>query len=263
MPPRTTACGLSLRRSLDEASAEYAAALGRSAAPPDRSGAGLASAAPRVFVTSTTVACATSPWLHPTQPVIAYHFFWDDDIDYPDDNEPSDHEVVWVRYRPDGALDRLWTYFPGRILDGGEAAKQDAAAHDMRPAVMVQWGKHGSMPIGWEALSIEAEAGETESSYYPVGVPITLERYNQGTFRKLSTEGARAAGNPLAVRDGWPRTFTGSWEDFSRFDRPVDVLGRLQATSMVIVSRWNSASINQRFLRYNFRPKTEWPVEGW
>jgi hypothetical protein len=25
------------------------------------------------------------------------------------------------------------------------------------------------------------------------------------------------------------------------------------------VSRWNSATINQHFLRYNFRPKTEWP----
>jgi hypothetical protein len=266
-PHNERAVAFHLRRSLDEASAEYAAALEIDPPrPPTAAELGLAERfAPRVFVTGSEPFALrdVAVVLHPTQPVIAYHFFWDDDIDYPDDNEPSDHEVVWVRYRPDGALDRLWTYFHGRILDGGEAAKQDAAAHDMRPAVMVQWGKHGSMPIGWETLSIEAEAGETESSYYPVGVPITLERYNQGTFRKLSTEGARAAGNPLAVRDGWPRTFTGSWEDFSRFDRPVDVLGRLQATSMVIVSRWNSASINQRFLRYNFRPKTEWPVEGW
>jgi len=28
---------------------------------------------------------------------------------------------------------------------------------------------------------------------------------------------------------------------------------------MIRVSRWNSATINQHFLRYNFRPKTEWP----
>jgi hypothetical protein len=28
---------------------------------------------------------------------------------------------------------------------------------------------------------------------------------------------------------------------------------------MVRVSRWNNATINQQFLRYNFRPKTEWP----
>jgi hypothetical protein len=31
---------------------------------------------------------------------------------------------------------------------------------------------------------------------------------------------------------------------------------------MVSVSRWNSAVINQQFLTYNFRPKTEWPTEA-
>jgi len=30
---------------------------------------------------------------------------------------------------------------------------------------------------------------------------------------------------------------------------------------MIKVSRWNSATINQHFLPYNFRPKTEWPVD--
>jgi hypothetical protein len=31
---------------------------------------------------------------------------------------------------------------------------------------------------------------------------------------------------------------------------------------MARVSRWNSATINQHFLTYNFRPKTEWPAKG-
>ena len=30
---------------------------------------------------------------------------------------------------------------------------------------------------------------------------------------------------------------------------------------MISVSRWNNAVINQQFLPYNFRPKTEWPGE--
>jgi hypothetical protein len=30
---------------------------------------------------------------------------------------------------------------------------------------------------------------------------------------------------------------------------------------MALVSWWNSGAINQHFLRYNFRPKTEWPPE--
>ena len=29
---------------------------------------------------------------------------------------------------------------------------------------------------------------------------------------------------------------------------------------MIVVSRWNSATLNQRFLRYNFKPKSEWPA---
>ena len=33
---------------------------------------------------------------HPVDPVIGFHFFWEDDWDYPDDDEPCDHEVVWV-----------------------------------------------------------------------------------------------------------------------------------------------------------------------
>jgi hypothetical protein len=30
---------------------------------------------------------------------------------------------------------------------------------------------------------------------------------------------------------------------------------------MALVSSWNSAAINQHFLSYNFRPKTEWPQD--
>jgi hypothetical protein len=261
------AIGFHLRRALDDASLEYAATLALD--PPRRptvaERALVERFAPRVFVTRSEpfklrdVAAV----MHPTEPVIAYHLFWDDDIDYPDDNDPSDHEVVWVRYRPDGTLERIWTNFHGRILDGGTVALTDAAAHDMRPAVFVQWGKHGPMPIGWETQPIVADAGETEAGFYPVGTPITLEQYNRGTYQKLSTVGPRASGHPLARLGGWPQRFSGTWEDFSRFDTPVDVLGPLDEHSMVLVSRWNSATINQQFLRYNFKPKTEWPVEGW
>jgi hypothetical protein len=252
------------RRSLDEASDEYEATLRLD--PPRATTSAqrqlVERLAPRVFTTRSEPFALRdfAAVVHPDVPLIAYHFFWDDDIDYPDDNEPSDHEVVWVRYRPDGTLDRFWTYFHGRVLDGGAAALADARAHGNRPAVFVQWGKHGSMPIGWREQMIEAEATETEAEFYPVGVPITLERYNRGTFDKLATKGARAADHPLARVAGWPRTFTGSWNDFSRFDRAVDAAALLRSRKLVLVSRWNSATINQRFLRYNFKPKTEWPI---
>src|SRR5206468_11232176 len=76
--------------------------------------------------------------LHPTDRLIAYHFFWDDDIDFPEDNDPCDHELMWVRYSPDRmSLEKICTYFHGRLLVGGEAALTDARANRMRPRVNV------------------------------------------------------------------------------------------------------------------------------
>lgn len=252
-----------LRRSLDEASEEYGRVLDLD--PPrqptlrereivDRLAPRVMTAASEPFVLRDVAAI-----VHPDEPVIAYHLLWDDDIDYPDDNDPSDHEVVWIRYTQDGRLERLWTYFHGRILDGGDTAVAEAARHGGRPLVEVQWGKHGSMPAKWQQQTIEAAANEIEAGDLPIGQAITLERYNRGTFEKLRTHGARASDHPLARLNDWPRTFTGTWNDFSRFVKPVDVRARLKQRSMVLVSRWNSATLNQRFLRYNFKPKVEWP----
>src|SRR3954464_3464469 len=38
--------------------------------------------------------------IHPNKPVIGYHLFWEDDIGFPSDNDPCDHEIVWVEYDP-------------------------------------------------------------------------------------------------------------------------------------------------------------------
>lgn len=254
-----------MRRALDDASREYALTLKLD--PPREPGASqrtlVERLAPRVFVTQTEPfrLLDVAAIVHPDRPLIAYHLFWEDDIDYPDDNDPCDHEVVWVRYRPDGSIAQFWTDFHGRPLDGGEPALKDAFAHGMRPAVLIQWGKHGPMPAGWKSLEIVAEEGETESGFYPLGEPITLERYNRGTFDKLSTVGVREADHPLARRSGWPRRFSGNWAAFSTFGTPVDVLRPLRTKRMILVSRWNSATINQHFIRYNFKPKLEWPED--
>ena len=255
-----------LRRALDEASEEYERVLDLDPPrqPTAREREIAERLAPRVMTTASEPFALrdVAAVIHPDEPVIAYHLLWDDDIDYPDDNDPSDHEVVWIRYTQDGRLERLWTYFHGRILDGGDAAAADAARHGGRPLVNVQWGKHGSMPAGWQQQTIEAGANETEAGDLPTGEPITLERYNHATFDKLRREGARVADHPLARLNKWPRTFTGSWNDFSRFGKSVDVRGRLERRGMVLVSAWNNAALNQRFLRYNFRPKVEWPWAG-
>lgn len=253
-----------LRRCLDDASREYAEAL--KLEPPRQLTAEeltlVRRFAPRAYTTPTEFFPLKdfAAILHPTERLIAYHFFWEDDIDFPEDNDPCDHEVVWVQFAPDRkSLEEIWTYFHGRILAGGESAISDARQNGMRPRINIQWGKHGSLLTGWEKMPIIATGGDVELKYYPTNQPITLKQYQEGTYRKLAEEGRRLPDHPLGLRLGWPRKFTGSWNDFINFSRLVDTRLWLTKNKMVRVSRWNSATINQYFLTYNFRPKTEWP----
>jgi hypothetical protein len=255
-----------LRRCLDDASREYTRTLELD--PPrdltDEEWQLARRFAPRIYVTASEFFPLKdfAVILHPTARLIAYHFFWEDDIDFPEDNDPCDHELMWVRYSPDRmSIEKIWTYFHGRMLAGGEDSLSDARRNRMRPRVNVQWGKHGSMPAGWEELKIIADRGDAENKYYPVDQPISLKVYNEGTFRKLSEEGRRLANHPLGRRAGWPKKFSGKWDDFTNFSRIIEPLDWLEKNKLAAVSIWNSATINQHFLRYNFRPKTEWPVE--
>ena len=255
-----------LRRCLDDASREYTRALELD--PPrnlsDEEWTIVRRFAPRIYVTRSEFFPLKdfAVVVHPTERLITYHFFWEDDIDFPEDNDPCDHELMWVRYSSDRmAIEKVWTYFHGRLLDGGEPAVKDAVANRMRPRVNVQWGKHGSMPAGWDELKIIGDRGDEESKYYPIDQPISLKLYNEGTFRKLKEDGRRLPNHPLGIRGGWPTKFTGTWNDFIDFSRFVEPLEWLDKNKMALVSRWNSATINRHFLRYNFRPKTEWPVD--
>ena len=242
-----------MRRCLDDASREYAETL--KLEPPRELTAEewalVQRFAPRAFTTSTEFFGLKdfAAVLHPTERLIAYHFFWEDDIDFPEDNDPCDHEVVWVQFSADRkTLEKVWTYFHGNILAGGEAALQDARLHQMRPRINVQWGKHGSLLAGWEEMIVKSESGQSRS----------LKSYNEDTFRALS-KSRRLAEHPIGIRLGWPLKFNGSWDDFTNFSRLVDTRQWLTKHKLAIKSRWNNATINQYFLPYNFRPKTEWP----
>jgi len=233
-----------LQRRLDEASDQYRELLNiePAATPSATQRAAILRFAPRVFQVSgdpfglkDVVAIH-----HPNAPMIAYHFFWDDDIDFPEDNDPCDHELVWVRYDPNTMnVVSFHTYFHERILSSPEAIL-DAAKNGQRPRVNVQWGKHGSLPYGWDKL-----------------VPILDD--NMATYRKLHTEGRRLPDHPLGRN--WPRRFEGTWSDFIAFNKEIDIRSVLKKKEFMAVSRWNNAVINQRFIAYNFRPKTEWPEQ--
>jgi hypothetical protein len=252
-----------LLRRLDDASREYARALELDPPrdPNPEEWRLIRRFAPRIYITPSEFFPLKdfAVIMHPTERLIAYHFFWEDDIDFPEDNDPCDHELIWVKYSADkSSIEKILTYFHGRILEGGEAAINDARAHGMRPRVNIQWGKHGSLPVGWEESPIVANPGDAEKKYYASDRSITLKQYQEGTFRKLSEEGRRLADHPLGL--GWPRKFKGGWRDFVNFSRLVEPLSLLSKRKMARVTRWNSATINQHFLTYNFRPKTEWPT---
>ncbi len=244
-------------RRLDDASAAYARAL-KAAPSRDPSPAEMALVkrfAPRVLVhpRDPFPLMDAAAVLHPTRPWIAYHFFWEDDIDFPDDNDPCDHELMWVRLdEKRDKVEGVVTYFHGRLLEGPAA--------NGRAEVVVQWGKHGTMPANWKSLRIIADSGDVEAKHMAkLGSGIPLEDYNRSTWKKLSTEGRQAQDSPLAR--GWPLKFPGTWEDFIGFTKPVDIAPLLDRKRFVKVAWFSNAVIDRQFLLYNFSAKTDWPPQ--
>lgn len=224
--------GAHLRRALTEASTAYDRALSES---PARDATPQEAELARRFAPQL-LTTASEPFelkdagvvLHPAAPWIAYHLFWEDDIDFPDDNDPCDHEVIWVRLDARRTQVReVYTYFHGKLLQASNVKG--------RPRIWIQWGKHGSMPAGWDGL----------------------EAANRSTYERLVSKGRDHAESPLSK--GWPLRFTGSWKDFTAFSKTVDLAARKNL--YMAVSCLNNAVINRRFLRYNFAAKTEWPPQ--
>jgi hypothetical protein len=178
--------------------------------------------------------------IHPDKPIIGYHLFWGDDIDFPDDHDPTDHEIVWVEYDPASQEVReVYTYFHDHILRTDEAPA-NANANQRRAWVGVEWGKHGSLP--WDAAGLLT------------GEPNSLLKED---WQILSTKGIRRPDHPLAR--AWPSRFPGDFDAYRSFTMLVDPSRLLEQKKMITVSRWANAVIDENFLPYNFAPKTEWP----
>lgn len=248
-----------LERCLENAAREYDAALALD--PPAEPTAGqrarVLRLVPRVFVTPNEPFALrdVAAILHPSERIVAFHFFWEDDIDFPDDGEPSDHEVAWVRYDASGNAAALSTLFHGRVITSQQPMRGNGP--DGRPRIDVQWGKHGPMPRDWRRLSIATEESDSDVGIAD-GQEMTLLDYNRATWRKLAT-GTRAKHHPLAVHHRWPTRYEGDVSSFTTFSREIDVRGLLARRAMMLISRWNSGTLARYLILYNFRPKLEWP----
>ncbi len=173
--------------------------------------------------------------LHPDLPVIAYRLLWEDDLAFPSDNDPCDHEIVWIEYDPASeTVARVFTYFHGEILSPDGAAAE-ANAHGGRAWIGVEWGFHGSVP--WGGLE---------------RAKPTLEKHWQ------RARGGRD-GPPDPLARGWPERFGGSFEEYVDFAVSTDPLHKLDERRLVWVSRWPMAVLNRYALRYNVAVKADWP----
>jgi hypothetical protein len=177
--------------------------------------------------------------VHPDKPIIAYHLFWEDDLGFPSDNDPCDHEVVWVEYDPATTrVTRVHAYWHGRIVTT-DAATADANVHDGRPWIGVEWGFHGSLP--WQA---------------PGTVKVVDDILRDHWHAAHVTAKTRPR-DPLAR--GWPTEYAGDFAAFTTFSQPFDPRPLLRTQELMYVSRWANATLNRYCLRYNFAAKTEWP----
>jgi hypothetical protein len=178
--------------------------------------------------------------LHPELPIVGYHLFWEDDIDFPANSDPCDHEVAWVQLdEQEDQVVAAYAFYHGVVIPS-PAAAHEARWHGGRPRIDVQWGKHGLLPFDWQAI------GEGQ-----------LIENMRSTYQRLHTEGCRQADYPLARH--WPHRFDGRWEDFVDFRLEVDPRNWLQRNRMMMVGHLANAIIDWFFLRYNFYPKFSWP----
>ncbi len=178
--------------------------------------------------------------------LIGYHLIWEDDIDYLDDNDPADHEIVWVKYGTDEQVEEAWSFAHGSILSTSTAVA-GANANDGRVKLCVQWGKHASLLEGWE---------EKIGVDQPLAGEPDFESLQFGRLRKGRNKTVGHYG------DRWPKRFEGELSDFIDFATEIDMEEIFARHRMVAVSEYPNAVISEWFLPYNIYPKLAWPDEA-
>lgn len=172
--------------------------------------------------------------VHPTRPVVAYHLLWDDDAHgaWLPGTVATDQEVVWVAYDPSGAPTDLWTYWHGNIVHTPWPGRQ--------VVVTVQWGKHGSLPLGTRSGGLpRAQRPGAFWAYTWLGLPDFF-------LGNISRPG--------------PFGFFRSKRSYAQLDRPVRVADRLD---LVVRAERPEAALAAVFGdRWSRKPAWPWERHG-
>lgn len=180
---------------------------------------------------------------HPASPLIGYHLFWEDDYDFPDDYEPSDHEEIWIQYDPEReVVVKVMCWFHSRVIESDFAVKE-AHNNRQRAIIRVEWGKHGSLLCGWENM------------HDPL-TGISFPQWLRKNYERVKS-GGRVPAHPL--KRFWPVGFDGTFEEYTDFSVPVDPRKWLQEKPLMFKTQWVNAALFTQALHYNFHPKMEWP----
>lgn len=147
--------------------------------------------------------------VNPTRPVIAYHLLWSHDVNgqWVPWAKASDAEEVWVGYDPTSHRPtEMWTYWHGDILHTSWIDKG-------RPAVDIQWGKHGTLPFG----VVESDLPRTK----------TLNLFYAAEFLLLPDIWLGKASH------GGPWGFFHSYGRYRDFSKIVELAPRIDAVVMI------------------------------
>lgn len=176
------------------------------------------------------------PVFHPTQSVIAYHIFFEEDVLFAGRGKEIDHEVLWVEYDPITLkASDVATLWHGTVLRT-DICIMNAKASQQRPIVFIQWGQHGVLPLGWETLRTARPSSDLFVHYTLVK---TLNRI------------------PGAQKLDSPVVFQGSYREYLQFAREIDAAYYLK-NQKIIVAEYSAEQLLSR-VGQAFKVKKEWP----
>jgi hypothetical protein len=171
---------------------------------------------------------------HPSQPVIAYHIFFEDDAVYSSRGKSMDHELVWIQYDPVTlkVMD-VFTFWHRTVLRTDDCV-MEAKRNGQRPRIDVQWGQHGMLPGGWNNLQTVRPRLELVLHYSLV-----------------------AAMKYVSAKESGDILFGGSYEAYVSFTKYVDTTPYISEDNIIVMEH-PADEIGLR-IEGSYAEKKEWP----